>query len=126
MTTTVRMTVPELCKAVAEEMGGLPKREIPTFDPGSGDSWMTEEEPSADWLATGNGMLEVLEWLTNNPNLEDNTYFVELTTAENWATAFITKLGGVTRFGKGHKHLPTAVLLAFMKAVRGVDVEVEP
>lgn len=124
MTNSMRMTLPELCKAVAEEMGfeiiqmGQGRIGIRRPNGRGGNNFH-----DLNWLATGTGMLEVLEWLRKEmgyPTVKfwqyDNLGGVELSPNPS--------LLSDDPIGK-HTHKPTAVLLAFMRAVKGVDVEAE-
>lgn len=109
--TTVNMTLTDLCKAVSEEMGIEVLEDdylgYPYSDP-------------VQWLATGDGMLKVLGWLIREKGL--HTITANLATEEHFNVELV--IGPYLIEKKGFSDtFPTAVLLAFMKAVKGIGVE---
>lgn len=121
--TAVKMTLTDLCKAVAEEMGW------PVYSHMIGEEeffYLVHRVTArpVDWLTTGDGMLDVLKWLQTQ---EPGQYFsvgVRSAIGGGWNTEFFSNFPGDDREGVWfHEDLPAAVLLTFMKAVKGVGVE---
>ena len=114
--TAVKMTLEDLCRTVAEKMGWEDDGYGCLHPPGEFDPNNAAAQFDHTDLLTGDGMLEVLEWLKKQDfNMQFQAYvylFNKLKPKGTWDVSWLDIN-------------PTAVLLAFMKAVKGVDVELE-
>ena len=121
---SVRMTLEELCKAVAEEMGWK------FVDSPGGPWWKKKDDMNVPCPPpnTGNGMLDVIKDLKKRYE----TIQVEWCGWGAMVHIFDGHYEGKSGEGyavsvdSGHAEPPIAVLLAFMKAVKGVEVELSP
>ena len=120
--TSELMDLASLCRAVAEEMGWKDDgygwvRPLDRYDPDNAAPQIAHDD-----LATGDGMLEVLKWLRKRhcctSIYSDHNYCWELQLIDN-----IDRDPHRPTCYRQHKDAPIAVLLGFMKAVKGVDVE---
>lgn len=124
--TAVKMTLAELCRAVAEEMG------VQVYEAEVEGLWFWQKnigpgtdialEMSVLYFATGDGMLRVIEWLEKKFEMIQVEWGSTIKLVHIY-DAYTDKHGYMETWEASHQHAPTAVLLAFMKARKGVDVE---
>jgi hypothetical protein len=122
------MTIAALCRVVAEGMGYktnssgmIARRRYQQGKPVDDTGFWVDP---CDFMLCGNAMLEVLEWLQDG-TIHDAFEVSIQSDCGAWTVYLNSGRSEAFQDGSaGDIHLPTAVLIAFMKAVRGVDVEV--